>query len=127
VDELPDDELLIATPRSPAAFGTFYRRHERTVFAYFMHRTGDPELAADLAAETFAAVLIGADRYRPQGQALAWLFGIARHKLLRSLERGQVEDRARRRLGMPVLELEDDVLERIAATGGDERVRGLLS
>jgi RNA polymerase sigma factor (sigma-70 family) len=97
------------------------------VLAYLMRRTRSPELAADLAAETFAAALIGARRYRAErAPAIAWLFGIARHRLQRSLERGQVEDAARRRLGMPPLQLDDDLLERIARLGADERVAELL-
>jgi RNA polymerase sigma-70 factor (ECF subfamily) len=43
----------------------------------------------------------------------AWLFGIARHVLARSLERGRVEDDARRRLGMPPVLVDDETLERI--------------
>ena len=49
---------------------------------------------------------------------MGWLFGIARNVLGRSLERGRVERRARRRLGMPRLELDDGtvaVLERLHA------------
>ena len=45
----------------------------------------------------------------------AWLLAIARHKLLRSIERGRVEDRARRRLGAPRLEFDDEELERVDA------------
>ncbi len=57
-----------------------------------MRRTADPELAADLAAETFAAALLSVRRFDPRrGGALAWTFGIAHKKLLRALERGRVE------------------------------------
>ena len=55
---MDDDELLSRARRDPAAFGTFYERHERLVLGYFMRRTRDPELAADLAAETFAVALV---------------------------------------------------------------------
>jgi RNA polymerase sigma factor (sigma-70 family) len=127
VDDWSDEQLLTATAGDPAAFDVFYRRHERAVLAYLMRRTRSPELAADLAAETFAAALIGARSYRAdRAAAIAWLFGIARHRLLRSLERGRVEDAARRRLGMPPLQLDDDLLERIARLGADERVAELL-
>jgi RNA polymerase sigma-70 factor, ECF subfamily len=122
-----DDELLRATPTEPSVFAEFYRRHEATVLAYFMRRTRRPDLAADLTAETFAAALLAARRYKPGRQpAIAWLFGIARHKLLRSIERERVEDRARRRLGMPLLDLTDDVLREIDRIGSDERVEALL-
>src|SRR3954447_17185424 len=93
-----DDELLSRARRDPSAFGTFYERHERLVLGYFMRRTQDPELAADLAAETFAVALVAARKYRGDGApASAWLVGIARNTLFSSLRRSQVEDRARRR------------------------------
>lgn len=123
-----DDALLLEAVDSREAFGRFYRRHERLVLGFFMRRTGDPELAADLAAETFAALLAGIERFDPaRGGALAWLFGIASKQLLRARERGRVDDRARRRLGMRPLVLEDDLLERILRTEADQRVTALLA
>jgi len=123
-----DDELLSSARRDPAAFGTFYERHERLVLGYFMRRTRDPELAADLAAETFAAALVAARRYRRDGApASAWLIGIARNTLSSSLRRTRVEDRARRRLGMEPLPLDDELLERIERISGDARVESLLA
>ena len=125
---MDDEALLSRVRRDPEAFAAFYRRHERAIFAYFMRRTGDAEIAADLAAETFAAALMSVGRYRRQGDSpLAWLFGIARHKLLRSLEKRRVEDRARRRLGWEPLTLDDDLLERVASAGAELRVDALLS
>ena len=96
MEHLSDDELLALTPSRPAAFAPFYRRHERAILAYMRQRTGDAELAADLTAETFAAALVSAARYRPGSDpAIAWLFGIARNKWLHATRRGAVEDRAR--------------------------------
>jgi RNA polymerase sigma factor (sigma-70 family) len=128
MERLADDELLAMTPRRPEAFAVFYRRHEQALLGWLVRRTGDPELAADLAAETFAAALLGVRRFDARrGPALAWTFGIAHHKLQRALEKGRVEDRARRRLGLPPLVLEDEALERVARLGGDERVDELLA
>src|SRR3954465_12149241 len=122
MEDWADERLLSETPRTPAAFAVFYRRHEGAVLGYFMRRTGHAELAADLAAETFAAALLGARRYRPdRGDALSWLYGIARPRLMRSIEHGRVEDRARRRLGLPAVATDDDVLERIERLGAEER------
>jgi RNA polymerase sigma factor (sigma-70 family) len=118
VRELSDEELLRLTPKRPAAFDVFYVRHERLVVAYFRRRTASADLAVDLTAETFVAALASAKRFRPgETPAVAWLFGIARHKLLRSIERGRVEDRARRRLGAPRLEFDDEELERVDGLG----------
>lgn len=112
---MEDDELLARSRRDPTAFGAFYERHERLVLGYFVRRLRDPELAADLAAETFAAALLAARKFRGDGApASAWLLGIARHVLLGSLRKSRVEDKARRRLGMQPIPLDDELLERIA-------------
>src|SRR5919112_2397985 len=110
----PDDEaILAALDTAPEAYAVFYRRHVAGLLGYFLRRTRDPELAADLCAETFAAALDGAHRFDPaRGPAVAWLYGIARRLLGHALRRGVVEDRARRRLGMSALTLTDEALER---------------
>jgi RNA polymerase sigma factor (sigma-70 family) len=114
-DDAPDERLLATTRAEPAAFGAFYRRHEDSVLGYFLARVGDPEVAADLTAETFAAALASAHRFRPRRKpAVAWLFGIARNKLAMSRRRGRVDARARRRLGMAPLVLTDEAIERIS-------------
>ena len=114
----------MAGRHNPESFGIFYRRRVDAVLAFFLRRTGDRELAADLTAETFAAALSALSRYSPQrSPALAWLFTIAHHKLIDSIRRGQVEDRARRRLGIEPLVFSDEDIERVeqraaAADGG---------
>lgn len=113
-DGLTDEELLAR--RDEDAFACFYRRHAAPLLGYLVRRTGDAELAADLTAETFAAALAGAHRFRPaKGSAVNWLYGIARHLLFRALERGRVERRARARFGIGPIALDDDALERIEA------------
>jgi len=123
-DDPSDEALLALATRDPATFATFYRRHARPVAAYFQRRTRNAELSADLTAETFAAALDGVARFDPaRGPAAAWLFGIAGRKLVDSQRRGAVEDRARRRMGMERLTLDDDGIAAIeaaaAAEGGD--------
>jgi RNA polymerase sigma factor (sigma-70 family) len=123
-DDRADEALLVAGRRDAEAFGVFYRRRVDAVLAFFLRRTDDRELAADLTAETFAAALAALPRYRPQrSSALAWLFTIAHHKLVDSLRRGQVEDRARRRLRLERLEFSDEDIERVeqraASAAGD--------
>jgi RNA polymerase sigma-70 factor (ECF subfamily) len=116
VIERSDETLLAALDEEPEAFAEFYRRHVTALLGYFVRRTRDPELAADLCAETFAAALAGAHRFRPErGPAIAWLYGIARRQLAHARRRGAVEDRARRQLGMAPLALTDEALERIDA------------
>ena len=119
----PTDEALLAA-RDAAGFERFYRRHVEDLLGFFARRTRDPELAADLTAETFAAALAGRRRYKPEaGAASAWLFGIAMHKLRDAQRRGYAEQRARRRMGMDRLELdeEDYAPHRVARRGARRR------
>jgi RNA polymerase sigma factor (sigma-70 family) len=96
-----DAELLSKARRSRRAFAAFYDRYERPVVGYFMRRTRDPELAADLTAEVFAAAFAAAERYRPDAATAApWLFTIAQNILVSSVRRGRVEEAARRELGV---------------------------
>ncbi|MGH3416628.1 MAG: RNA polymerase sigma factor, partial [Actinocrinis sp.] len=123
-----DDDLLTGfAAGEPEAFVEFYRRHLRAVLAFFLRRTGDPELTADLTAETFAAALTAAERYRPgERPALAWLYGIAANKLADSRRRGRVQDRARRRLGLAPLTIDDDDLARVVEMAGGDAARRAL-
>jgi RNA polymerase sigma factor (sigma-70 family) len=119
-----DEALLVLARRDSAAFGRFYSRRVDAVLAFFLRRTGDRWLAADLTAETFAAALVSIRRYDPaRGAALGWLFTIAHRKLVDSIRRGQVEDRSRRRLGLEPVIFTDKDLERVeqraAAAAGD--------
>ncbi len=61
-----DDHVLAADASDPAAFSAFYRRYERPVLGYFVRRTRDPELSADLTAEVFASALEACPRYQPR-------------------------------------------------------------
>ena len=116
-----DPELIAATPADPEAFAEFYRRHEQPVLGFFLHWSRSAEVAADLMAETFAAAFESAARYRPElGEPSAWLFGIARNMLARSIRRGRVEDETRQRLGMAVLVIDDDAIARIDALASQD-------
>ena len=125
-----DAQLLASATSDPDAFTVFYERYEAAVLGYLLRRTRDPELAADLTAEVFAAAFGAAARYRPAGATAAgWLFTIASNTLVTSLRRGQVEEAARRRMGMlKAVELHDDHLDRVQRElMDDEWVRQLLA
>jgi RNA polymerase sigma-70 factor (ECF subfamily) len=120
-EDRSDDELLIAARDDADAFAALYRRYEGPMLAFFLRRVGRADVAADLAAETFAQALASRHRYRAaRGPAGGWLFGIARHVLARSIKRRQVEDRARRRLKLPPLVLTDDELEAVEALASQD-------
>jgi RNA polymerase sigma-70 factor (ECF subfamily) len=113
----PTDEQLLAS-RETEDFAAFYDRHARTVLGYFARRTSDPQVAADLTAETFAAAIAAQHRYVPtDAPALAWLFAIAARRLADHHRRGAVDRRMRRALAMrtPRLTPEDAALVRVLA------------
>jgi RNA polymerase sigma factor (sigma-70 family) len=113
----PDDEHLLLSA-DPEDFGLFYDRHVHAVIGYFSRRIRDPELAADLTAETFAAALVARRRYRiGSTPPVAWLFGIAQHKLIDAHRRGGAQDRMQTRLGMERVPLQEHDRELIEALG----------
>ena len=119
-----DDELL--TAGGPDGFAVFYRRHVNTILRYHARWARDAEVAADLTAETFAA-LEAKDRFTPgRAPARAWLFGIAVKKLADSRRRGYAEDRARRRLGMERVEPTDADLRWIESLADDMEVTAFV-
>lgn len=115
-DRWSDAQLLASVVAcDDASFSVVYRRHLGMVVGWCVRRTGDPELAADLTAEVFAAVLVSAARYEPtHDSAAGWLLGIASNVLGHSVRRGQVDARARRRLGATRLAVEDEDLAAVA-------------
>ena len=120
-----DEQLL--TAGDAMSFERFYVRHVDAVLGYFARRTRDPELAADLCAETFAAALSSRRRFRPGGPpATAWLFGIGAKKLADAQRRGYAEMRARNRLDMERIELSDEDIARIQRLGEADETRALM-
>jgi RNA polymerase sigma-70 factor (ECF subfamily) len=112
------------------SFDALYLRFREPVLGYFARRVGEPEVAADLMAETFARALV---RFRtaPPDEPAAWLFTIARNLLIDSARRGQVEASARRKLHLEPLVLDDADIQRIeeVAEAADlaDTVRATLS
>jgi RNA polymerase sigma factor (sigma-70 family) len=99
-------------------FGRFYDRYVKALLAFFQRRVGDPEVAADLTAETFAAAMVSRGRYRARtATAAAWLFAIAQHKLADYYRRGAAEHRMRERLGMDPVPVSADDAEMIRLLG----------
>jgi len=52
------------------------------VYGYLLPRCADTAIAEDLTAETFLAALTAADQPDPPEVTVAWLVGVARHKLV---------------------------------------------
>jgi RNA polymerase sigma-70 factor, ECF subfamily len=52
------------------------------VYGYLLHRCGDEGTAEDLTSDTFMAAVDGVQRGRIPDLTVAWLIGVARHKLV---------------------------------------------
>jgi RNA polymerase sigma factor (sigma-70 family) len=116
--ETKTDRQLLEEARQGrgASFELVYRRHQAVVLTFLARRVQQPDLAADLMAETFACLLVvvrDSSRALPP-VPLAWLLVTARHLMIDSHRRGRVADAARRELEMRPVLLEDRDLERVA-------------
>ena len=101
----------------PAVFDAFYRSHAESLLRYFYRRTDDPDVAADLCAETFAAVLTNSRQFDAErGSATGWLYGIAKRQLAMYWRRRKVADRARKRLGIPREPIDEESVQALRRT-----------
>ena len=108
-DQRTDARLLKDSARDAEAFGVFYDRHARDVSNYFVRRTADHALAADLTAETFAQAFASRRRYRDTGaRASGWLFTIAVRQLNEFFRQERVSNKYRSRLGLVQSDQPDD-------------------
>jgi RNA polymerase sigma factor (sigma-70 family) len=124
--ETSQSSSLGRSVREPSAFSDFYGANAGAVLRFFVRRTLDVEAARDLTAETFAQAFAHRARFRgrSEGEAAAWLYGIARHQLGRYARRGRVEQRAVRRLGIQIPAIAEDEYDRIAEMAEIEDLRG---
>jgi DNA-directed RNA polymerase specialized sigma24 family protein len=120
-----DAELIVACRRDSQAFRELYDRWAETLLAYFHRRVYNPEVAADLLAETFAVVFEKAGRFRDIGRpGGAWLYGIAARELSRYFRKQRYELRVLARLGIerPVLDAESAAaIEALVDAGAEAR------
>jgi len=79
--------LRAAQRGDKAAFGQIVRRYHRLVVSVAWRLSGDPELANDVAQETFLAAWLGLPSFRPEGDASlrAWLCRIAHNRAVDAL------------------------------------------
>ncbi len=106
--------------------GQLYDRHAGELLAFFARRTFEPEVAVDLLAETFAAAFADRAQFRGEtgtGATRAWLYGVARHRLLDFYRRGHVERRALARLGVDRRALSEEEYDRIEELAASQALR----
>ncbi len=76
------------------SFRAFYREALPIVYGYLLHRCGgSADVAEDLTQETFLAAVSELRRGRRVEHPLAWVVGIARHKLIDHYRRRERAER----------------------------------
>jgi RNA polymerase sigma factor (sigma-70 family) len=118
--ELSDAEALRQIRFDPEAVCALYDRHVGPLVTALSRRSGDRELAFEIAQETFARTLQEGHRVRlaPDASAWPWLWSVARNLLTDHQRRGAVDSRARARLGIasvPAGDALDELVERLEA------------
>jgi len=113
----------------PDAFAEFYERYVERISVYFVRRVFDPEVAVDLAAETFALALECRRQFRGTSpeQEQGWLFGIARNLLNGYWRKGLSEQAAVRRLGLERSPLGTEDIEYLHHRAGLDDLRARLA
>jgi RNA polymerase sigma factor (sigma-70 family) len=110
----------------PAAFTEFYRAHSGEVTRFVTRRVADPQLAADLTADVFLAVIEAAAGYRGSfGGPRTWLFGIARNVIAAEFRRSARQRRAEDLIAGRRLLDADDVDRLVAKIDAFRDVRAL--
>src|SRR5579863_585397 len=97
-----------------------YGAYAAGLLRFFARRTLQPEVAVDLVAETFAQAFADRRAFRGSGdgEAVAWIFGIGRHRLDEYFRHGAVERRALAKLGIQLAAFTDTDYERVEELAG---------
>jgi RNA polymerase sigma-70 factor (ECF subfamily) len=84
-----DAELLqLMLAGDDQAFTSLYRRHQGAVYRFALLMCGSPNIAEEVTQEVFLVLIRQPARYdSARGPLSAYLFGVARNLVLRSLER----------------------------------------
>src|SRR5690349_13878209 len=85
---LNDDELvqrMIAGDEE--SFVALYRRRQGAIYRFALHMSGNTGIAEEVTQEVFLALIRDSHNYDPaRGTLSAYLYGVARHHVLRCLE-----------------------------------------
>jgi len=81
-NEALDAVIVQAARHDSSAFVPLYRRYVNPVYRYLYSRVGNSDDAEDLTSQVFIEALTGLASYREQGRFAAWLFTIARRRLI---------------------------------------------
>jgi len=81
---LPDATIIRQAIKDPAKFSALYRQYVTKVYRYIYARVSNHADAEDLTSQVFEVVLKRLPTFRKGGNFNAWLFTIARNKIVDS-------------------------------------------
>ena len=87
---VPSDEDLLRQMMAgdSVAFGELYDRRQPSVFRFALRMSGSPSIAHDVAQDVFIALMRDGYQFDPErGSVAAYLFGMTRHRVIRTLSR----------------------------------------
>ena len=83
-------ELLLRIQSDKREFGTLFDHYYKPIFGYLYRRTGDYDLAKDMAAETFLRAYLKISSFSWKGISLsAWLYKIATNEANQAFRRNR--------------------------------------
>jgi RNA polymerase sigma-70 factor (ECF subfamily) len=108
--------MSVGTP-DPDPVVAVYRQALPQVYGYLLPRCGSVVVAEDLTAETFLAAVAATTQGAASDVSVAWLIGVARHKLVDHWRRQGRETRSLTKVGRQAAAVDDpwdDELDRSA-------------
>jgi RNA polymerase sigma-70 factor, ECF subfamily len=101
-EQPPTPHCSCATPANTEAFDVIYRQHFSAIAGHLFRRTGNQDLAEDLAADTFLAAWKALPHYQSTGVPIrSWLLRIATNKANALARRDRIRRRVFGRMPVP--------------------------
>src|SRR5262245_35558817 len=84
--------LRFAAQGDETAFTVLYQRHQASLYRYALRMTGSPWAAEEIVQDVFMTLIRQPKKYdEKKGEIGAFLFGIARNRVMKNLERSPRE------------------------------------
>jgi RNA polymerase sigma-70 factor (ECF subfamily) len=120
--QVDDSTVQKAVQGDGAALAQIYDTYTRDIYRYIFSKVGNSPDAEDLTAQTFMAVLESLPRYHHRGKFSAWIFQIARNKVMDHFRRSKHDSP-----GIPLeLSYSDGSLDRVIQDEAYERLASVM-
>ncbi|MBK8782507.1 MAG: sigma-70 family RNA polymerase sigma factor [Anaerolineales bacterium] len=106
-----------------SALAQIYDAYAKPIYRYHLSRVGNAPDAEDLTAQTFLAVIESLVRYQHRDNFTAWIFQIARNKLMDHFRRNHSHGEIHESVVDPA---QGDVLEAVVRDESRVRLKSLL-